>query len=332
MDGRRLLNLLGAFVSVAFVLSPFSAQAQPWPSRHVRMIVAGGSGTSADVSARILSHYLTERWKQQVVVENRPGAGGVAGAAAVAQSSPDGYSLLFSQSAPLSLSPHTMKSVPYDVERDFEPVIFVGMVPFVLASNLKLPVSDLNALIAYARQTPGKVSFATASAGSTPHLAGVLFQRMAGTQMVNVPYVGYPRAIQDTVAGLVDTIFANTQIVPQQAGHLRMLGTTSARRLADHPNIPAIAEFLPGFAIAGWVALLAPKGTPASVVVKINADLAHVLSMPDVLKRLYDLGIYPDLANLGTPQALMQFIRDDSRLMETLVRAAGIRGDGDAPN
>jgi tripartite-type tricarboxylate transporter receptor subunit TctC len=215
------------------------------------MVVAGGSGTSADVSARILSHYLTERWGQQVVVENRPGAGGVAGAVSIVQSPPDGYSLLFSQSAPLSLSPHTMKSVPYDVERDFQPIIFVGMVPFVLASNVKLPVNDLAGLVAYARQAPGKVSFATASAGSTPHLAGVLFQRMAGIQMVNVPYVGYPRAIQDTISGVVDTIFANSQIISQQADKLQMLGVTSSRRLADHSDIPAIAELLSGFSIAG---------------------------------------------------------------------------------
>src|ERR1700704_4167158 len=159
---RRAFCIAAMIASAAVVASPASAQ-QPWPSRFVRLVVAGGSGTSADVAARVVSHHLAELWGQQVIVENRPGAGGVAGAASIAQSIPDGYSLLFSQSAPLSLSPHVVKPVPYDVERDFEPVIFIGMVPFVLASNEKLPVGNLAEFIAYARKEPGKVSFATLS-------------------------------------------------------------------------------------------------------------------------------------------------------------------------
>lgn len=322
---------LATIASLVVTLSPASSQPQPWPTRYVRMVIAGGSGTSADIAARIVWHHLTERWGQQVIVENRPGAGGVAGAASVAKSMPDGYSLLFSQGTPLSLSPHTMDSVPYDVQSDFEPVIFVGMVLFVLASSNKLPIKNLAELIAYARQAPGKVSFATASAGSVPHLAGVLFQRNAGIQMVNVPYVGYPRAIQDTVSGFVDVIIANPQIIPSQAGKLRMLAVTSPTRLADQADIPAIAETLPGFSIAGWIAVLAPKKTPAAIVTRINADLKVILNTPDVLKRLHDLGIYPDLANLATPQALMQFVRQDSELMESLVKAAGIKVRDEAP-
>ena len=328
---RRAFCIAAMMAAAVVAASPTSAQ-QPWPSRFVRLVVAGGSGTSADVAARVVSHHLAELWGQQVIVENRPGAGGVAGAASIAQSIPDGYSLLFSQSAPLSLSPHVVKPVPYDVERDFEPVIFIGMVPFVLASNEKLPVGNLAEFIAYARKEPGKVSFATSAAGSAPHLAAVLFQRMAGMQMVHVPYVGYPRAIQDTLSGFVDVIFANPQIIQSQTGKLRMLGVTTANRVADHPDIPAIAEALPGFAISGWVAVLAPKGTPPALVAKINADVAAVLSIAEVTKRLRDLGVYPDLESLGTPQALMQFIRQDSALMESLIKAAGIKAEGGAPN
>jgi tripartite-type tricarboxylate transporter receptor subunit TctC len=205
-------------------------------------------------------------------------------------------------------------------------------VPFVLASNEKLPVGNLAEFIAYARKEPGKVSFATSAAGSAPHLAAVLFQRMAGMQMVHVPYVGYPRAIQDTLSGFVDVIFANPQIIQSQTGKLRMLGVTTANRVADHPDIPAIAEALPGFAISGWVAVLAPKGTPPALVAKINADVAAILSIPEVTKRLRDLGVYPDLESLGTPQALMQFIRQDSALMESLIKAAAIKAEGGAPN
>lgn len=206
----------------------------------------GGSATAADITARIVSHHLSERWGQQVIVENRPGAGGMAGTAHIAQSPPDGYALLYAHGAPLSLSPHTFKSISYDVERDFEPVLFVGMVPLVLAAHGKLPVSNLAELIAYARKEPNRVTFATPSAGSIPHLAGVLFQKLAGVQMVHVPYVGFPRAIQDTVAGIVDLIFGGVQLMSQQqSGNLRMLGVTTTNRLPDHGDVPAIAEALP---------------------------------------------------------------------------------------
>lgn len=324
-----LIHLACMFVASAAcwlaVLSVPATAQQTWPTRFVRMVVAGGSGTSADVSSRVVSQYLSERWGQQVIVENRPGAGGVAGAASIAQATPDGYSLLFAQSAALSLSPHLIKPTPYDVERDFEPIIFVGMVPFVLAANNKQPVTNLSEFIAYARKEPNKVSYATSAAGSAPHLAGVLFQRMADVQMVHVPYVGYPRAIQDTLSGFVDVIFANPQIIGSQDTRLRMLGVTTPNRIPDHSEIPAISEVLPGFTIAGWVAVLAPKGTPADIVSKINADVKAVVELPEVTKRLQALGVYPDMAHLGTPRALAEFVRQDSALMESLIKTAGIK-------
>ena len=244
---------------------PAQAQVQNWPSRFVRLVVPGGSGTAADVSARIIAQALSERWGQQVVVENRPGAGGVAGTVHIAQSAPDGYSLLFAQGAPLSLTPHAFKSVPYDVERDFEPIIFASYGPLVLASSPKLPVNSVAELIEFARRQPGKLSFATASARSIPHLAGEYFLKAANVEMINVPYNGYPRAIQDTITGTVDVIFGGAQIIPQREnGNLRMLGVTTGKRLPDYPDIPAIGETVPGYAISGWAALLAPKGTPAA--------------------------------------------------------------------
>ena len=203
-------------LGLAGLLASLPAQAQNWPTRFVRMVVPGGSGTAADVSARIIAQALSERWGQQVIIENRPGAGGVIGTMQIAQSAPDGYSLLFAQGAPLSLTPHAFKSVPYDVERDFEPIIFAGYGPLVLASSPKLPVTSVAELIALAKRQPGKLSFATASARSIPHLAGEYFLSAAGVAMVNVPYNGYPRAIQDTMTGTVDVIFGGAQIIPQR--------------------------------------------------------------------------------------------------------------------
>jgi tripartite-type tricarboxylate transporter receptor subunit TctC len=290
------------------------------------LVVPGGSGTAADVSARIVAQALSERWGQQVVVENRPGAGGVVGTAQVAQAVADGYSLLFAQGAPLSLTPHAFKSVPYDVERDFEPIIFAGYGPLVPASSPRLPVTSVAELIDLARRQPGKLSFATASSRSIPHLAAEYFMRAAGVEMVNIPYNGYPRAIQDTVTGVVDVIFGGAQIIPQrESGNLRMLGVTTRNRIPGYEDIPAIGETVPGYAIAGWAALLAPKGTPASIVAKINADMRQVLDLPDVRKRLHALGNYPDTAVLGTPLALAQFIRDDAALMQRILKAANLQ-------
>jgi len=312
------------FGLAALLASP-PAQAQNWPARFVRMVVPGGSGTAADVSARIIAQALAERWGQQVIVENRPGAGGVVGTMQIAQSAPDGYSLLFAQGAPLSLTPHAFKSVPYDVERDFEPIIFAGYGPLVLASSPTLPVANVAELIALAKRQPGKLSFATASARSIPHLAGEYFLSAAGIAMVNVPYNGYPRAIQDTISGTVDVIFGGAQIIPQRdSGNLRMLGVTTARRIPGYEDIPAISEALPDYAIAGWAAVLAPKGTPASIVARINADIRAVLETPDVRSRLHGLGNYPDTTALGTPEALARFIRDDSALMQRILKAANL--------
>ena len=323
---RAWCFLLGLAGLLAALPAQSQAQGQNWPARFVRMVVPGGSGTAADVSARIIAQALSERWGQQVIVENRPGAGGVVGTVQIAQSAPDGYSLLFAQGAPLSLTPHAFKSVPYDVERDFEPIIFAGYGPLVLASSPKLPVGSVAELIALAKRQPGKLSFATASSRSIPHLAGEYFLKAAGVEMINVPYNGYPRAIQDTMTGVVDVIFGGAQIIPQrESGHLRMLGVTTAKRIPGYEDIPAISETVPGYAIAGWGALLAPKGTPAAIVARINADMQQVLDMPDVRKRLHGLGQYPDTAALGTPEALAQFIRDDSALMQRILKAANLQ-------
>jgi tripartite-type tricarboxylate transporter receptor subunit TctC len=308
------------------------AAAQDWPTRPLTMVVPFAAGASSDILGRILAPRLADNLGKPVIVENIGGAGGMNGANRVAKAAPDGYQFVVGSTGTLAINQTLYKNPPYNAATDFAPVALIADQPIVLIARNDMPVGNLAEFIAYARKEPGKVSFATSAAGSAPHLAAVLFQRMAGMQMVHVPYVGYPRAIQDTLAGFVDVIFANPQIIQSQTGKLRMLGVTTANRVADHSDIPAIAEALPGFAISGWVAVLAPKGTPPALVAKINADVAAILSTAEVTKRLRDLGVYPDLESLGTPQALMQFIRQDSALMESLIKAAGIKAEGEAPN
>ena len=206
-----LQSAVGSLVGILLATAPVSsalAQDTGWPKSYVRMVVPGGSGTAADVAARLIGQHLSELWGQQTIVENRPGAGGMTGTTYIAQSPPDGHSLLFAQGAPLSLTPHAFTSIPYNVERDFEPVIFVGVVPLVLASNVKLPVETIPELIAMASKQPGKLTFATASSRSIPHLAGEYFKQAAKIDLLHVPYVGYPQALGDTMSGTVDLILA----------------------------------------------------------------------------------------------------------------------------
>ncbi len=307
--------------------APASSQESDWPAHYVRMVVPGGSATAADLAARLIATHLAEPWKQQVVVENRPGAGGMAGTAQIARATPDGYSLLFAQGAPLSLSPHTFESVPYDVERDLAPVVFVGMVPLVLAASPKLQVTTTTDLIAIARKNPGKLTFATSSARSIPHLAADYLMRAANIEMVQVPYVGYPQAIQDTVTGTVDALFGGAQVITQsEGGNLRMLGVSTPTRLPNHDGIPTIGETVPAFeGVAGWLAVMAPKGVPATIIARMNADIRRILDRAEVRARLHDLGIYPDTVKLGDPQALAAFIRRDTALMHQIVKAAGLK-------
>jgi tripartite-type tricarboxylate transporter receptor subunit TctC len=328
--------MVGLAALLAAVLAPplsahAQAPSQPWPARFVRLVIPGGLGTVADFQARLMAQHLSELWGQQVIVENKPGAGGVAGTAHVAQQAPDGYSLLFAQGAPLVLAPHAFKSIPYVVERDFDPVLFASYSPLVLAVSAKLPVASTAELIALAKKQPGKLSFATSSARSIPHLAAEYFMRETGADMVNVPYIGYPRAIQDTVSGTVDVIVGGAQLIPQREnGGLRMLGVTTAKRILGYEDIPAIGETVPGYAISGWVAVMAPKGTPVPIIAKINADMRQVLERPDVVQRLHNLATYPDTVALGTPEALTRFIREDSALMQRILKAANLQPEDQA--
>jgi tripartite-type tricarboxylate transporter receptor subunit TctC len=281
------------------------------------VIVPFPPGGGADALARLMAPKLTGIWKQQVIVENKPGASGHIGADLVAQSAPDGYTLLMSSTASL-----TERNV-----HQFAPVTLVSASPYVLTTSLKTRPSSVKELISYAKENPGKLTFASSGTGAASHLAGELFKSMAKVDLLHVPYKGTGQAVTDLLAGQVDLLFAPAQSVIQhvKAGKLKALATTGTRRAETLPELPTVAESgLSGYEAVGWFGVLAPAATPPSLVVKLNKDLVSVLGDPDLRKRAADLGA--DIMG-DKPDEFARFIRDDQAKWSKLMREAGIKPD-----
>ncbi len=319
---RPNIRLLALALPVAACLAA-PAVADSWPSRPVKMIVAGAPGSAPDVICRIVGNKLSGLWGQQVIVDNRPGAAGNLGTEMAARATPDGYTLLFGQAAPLSLNRWEFKSLPFDPERDFAPVANVGLSPMMIVVSPNVPAANLSEFIALAKEKPGKLSFGTSSSRNIPHLTGELLKKMAGINIVHVSYRSNAQAIQDVESGDVQMMIDGIPVLVNQAkdGRVRALAVSSPKRLPGLESIPTVAETLPGYAVAGWFAILAPAGTPADIVARVNKDVNAVLAMPDVVERVRQLGVYPDP---GTPEDLAKFIKADSALWQSVVKAAGI--------
>ena len=300
-----------------------AATAQAWPNRPVRFFVAGAAGSAPDVIARILGDGLTGIWGQQVVVDNRPGAAGNVGTAAAAKAPADGYNILFGQAAPLAMNQYTFKTLPFDGEKDFVPVVSVGVSPMMIAVNNDLPVRNLAEFIAYAKAHPGNVNYGTSSSRNIPHLVGAMLANMAGIKLVHVPYKSNSQAASETATGLtqvyVDGVPAMMPFI--QSNRLRVLAVTSAKRLANFPDIPTVAETLPGYEFNGWFAIVAPAGTPPEIIAQINKDANTVLQSPAMVARLAGLGIYEPG---GTPEQLAKFLRSERANYAGAVKAAAI--------
>lgn len=300
------------------------AEAQTWPSKPVRMVVAGAPGSAPDVIARLIGSKLSDAWGQQIVVDNKPGAAGNLGTEAAARATPDGYTLLFGQAAPLSMNRHVFKSMSFDPDKDFVPVVNIGLSPMMIAVNPNLPVKSIGELQALAKAQPGKLSFGTSSSRNIPHLTGELLKRMGGFEMTHVAYSANTQALQDVMKGDTQMMVDGIPVLINhiREGRLRALAVSSSRRLPGLEEIPTVAETLPGFASNGWFAILAPTGTPQAVVTRVNADVNAVLKMEDVAGRIRGFGVYPEG---GTPEALARFIREDSQRWGETIRAAGIQ-------
>jgi len=323
-----MISFLRVSTLVLAVLLPLQAHAQEWPTRFVRMIVPGSPGSAPDVMARFMADRLSQKWGQQVVVENQPGAGGNIGVAAATRSAPDGYTLLFSQATPLTLNQHLFKHIPYDVEKDLDPITFVGDGPMLIAASPKLGVKTIQELIAKAKASGGKLSYATPGVKNVPHLTGELFKSLTGVEMQHVSYRQNSQAVTDTITGVVDLVIDGVPaLMPQViAGNLVALGVTSERKLPGLETLPLVNDTLPGFAISGWFAVLAPKGIPLAVLQRVNRDVQAALDIEELTARMKDLGVYVDRSN-RTPEQLTAYMRSQSEMFGKVAAAAKIEKD-----
>ena len=303
-----------------------SAAAGGWPERHVRIIVPFVPGGATDVIARVIGNRLSQAWGQQVVVENRGGAGANIGAQAAAQSDPDGYTLYIT-SVPHATNRFLYSSLNYDPVADFAPVTLICTQSNIMVVPNSSPAKSVLEFNAHAKSNPGKISYGSGGIGTSVHLCGELFKRRAGIEMTHVPYRGAAPALQDVIAGRLDVIFDNiTASLPQvQNGTVRGLAVTAARRVAAAPELPTIAEAgVPGFDVSTWFALFVPAKTPHAILDRINADAVAALGHPMVKERLEQFG-----ATLvgSTPQELAAFLKAEMDRWGPVIREAKIKVD-----
>jgi tripartite-type tricarboxylate transporter receptor subunit TctC len=322
-----MTSFLRICVLLSAVFLPLQAQAQEWPTKFVRMIVPGSAGSAPDVMARFIADRLSQKWGQQVVVENQPGAGGNIGVAAAARTAPDGYTLLFSQATPLTLNQHLFKQIPFDVEKDLDPITFIGDGPMLIAASPKLGVKTIPELIARAKAS-GKLTYATPGVKNVPHLTGELFKSLTGVEMQHVSYRANTQAVTDAITGVVDLVIDGVpSLMPQaSAGNLVALAVTSEHKLPGLEALPLVNETLPGFVISGWFAVLAPKGIPPAVLQRVNRDVQAALDIPELTARMKDLGVYVDRSN-RTPEQLTAYMRAQTEMYAKVVSAAKFEKD-----
>ena len=309
------------------MLVSHAALAQAWPNRPVRLIVpfAAGAGTN-DIMARLVGQHLGARLGQPVVIENRPGAGGIAGTEAAAKAAPDGYTFLMTNVS-LVTSAYLYAKLPYDPQRDFVPVSLVATAPLMLVVHPSVAASSVRELIALARANPGRLTFGSGGVGSTPHLAAELFKSLAGIDAVHVPYKGGAPALNDLVGGQLSFMIENVPgTMPfARAGKLRALAVTSAERTSLDPRLPTMAEAgVPGYEVVGWNGIVAVTGTPVEITKRLQAETANVLRQPEVRERLAAMGAEPVG---GTQDEFAAFMRAENARWGRIIREKGIRSE-----
>lgn len=315
-------NAVKLTVAAPALLSGAARAQTQWPTRFVRLIVPYPAGGGADAIARIVGARLSEMWGQQVLIENRGGAGGNLASEAAARSAPDGYTMYLGGEF-LSTNPHIYPKLSYDPIADLMPVTSVVQYPTVIALPNSSPARTVQEFIAYAKSTPGR-TFATPGHGTGPHLAGELFKRTAGIELTHVPYRGAAPAINDLIPGRVDSFFNNiAPVVPlMKQGQVRGLAVTTARRSAAAPDVPTIAESgLPGFDVPGWYAIFVPAKSPPEIVAKMNRDIVAAIADPAVKEKLEGLGLF---VSGSTPEALGSYLKSEIDKWAPIIKTAGI--------
>lgn len=298
--------------------------AQTYPVRPVRLITTLAPGGPVDAVARMLAAKLTEQLGQQFVVDNRPGAGGSVGGEAVARANRDGHSLLLAANGTIAVSPHLIRSLPYNAQRDLAPISLVVSSPLALVVNPSVPAKTVQELITLAQAKPGTINYASSGNGSTGHLAVELFKAAAKIDLVHVPYRGAGPAMNDLVAGQtqmqITAVSGALQFV--KAGKLRALGVTAPKRLAVLPDMPAIAETLPGYQVVSWYGLLTTSGTPQPVIDLLNRETIKAIEQPELNSRLRALGLDPETS---TPAAFGELIRSEYDKWGRLIKQLGLK-------
>jgi tripartite-type tricarboxylate transporter receptor subunit TctC len=307
------------------LVGPLVARAQSWPTKPVKLIVTFAPGGGADFAGRNVGNKLAEALGQPVVVENRAGGGGLIGNEAVARAAPDGYTLLLGAAGPLTVAPHLYAKVPYDTLHDLVPVAHIASTPFALVVHPSVPANTLAELTALAKAQPDKLTFGSSGTGGAPHLAGELYKKMAGVRMVHAPYKGLSPAITDLLGDHIQVLFADTGLVSQyiKAGKLKAIAVTGARRSALLPGVPTMQEAgLPGYLAGSWYGILAPYGTPAAVIARVNAGVNTALGDADLQKHLAVQGMEPAAM---TPEQFAEMLRGDYDKWGRLIREANIK-------
>jgi tripartite-type tricarboxylate transporter receptor subunit TctC len=311
MKAPRLLRLaLSAVLALGIATGTALSQSGDFPNRPIRMLVGFGAGGSTDVAARIMAQKMSEILGQPILVENRTGASGLIAAEDVAKSPPDGYTLMMASQTVLAVAPRLYRKAAVDPLKDFVAVVYCGASPLVLVVNPSFPAHTTADMIAMAKAEPGKIIFGTGGVGTTPHIASEMFQYAAGIKMTHVAYRGEAGAINDLVAGQIPAMFANLSAIAGQlkAGTVRALAVTSPERAPSVPDIPTVAETLPGFAADTWFGIVAPAGTPPDIVGKLKSAARRALAEDDTKKRYAELGM---TTGGSTPIALDTYIKSE---------------------
>ena len=303
------------------------AAAQAYPVKPVRIVVPFPPGSGADIIARTVGVKLTEKWRQQVLVDSRPGASGIIASEIVSRAAPDGYTLMVGTSSSHAINVSLYSRLPYDAVRDFAPVSLIARVPLMVAVHPSVPANSIRELIALARARPGQLNFGSAGTGTTTHLSGELFKTMAGVNIVHIPYRGSPQALTDAVSGQVSMVFAPTlTALPQvQSGRLKALAMTTSARSSSAPEVPTVAESgLPGYEATLWYGFFAPGGTPREIVEQLSKEVVAILGLSEVRDSLRQQGAEPAG---NSPEEFAGHVKSEIAKWAKVVKISGARAD-----
>ncbi|MDH5343561.1 MAG: tripartite tricarboxylate transporter substrate-binding protein [Betaproteobacteria bacterium] len=316
-------KLLTAIAVPALLAAPVT-QAAGFPEKPVRLIIGSAPGSGPDIISRLVSDRLYQTWNQRIVVDSRPGAAGAISADLTLQAAPDGYTWMMLTSQ-LFVASQVLTNLKFNLDKDFQSIALIGTVPFILLANPTLPAKSVKDLIDLAKKSPGKIRYGSAGTGASEHLSGVLLTQLTKTDMLHVPYKGVAQAIIDTIANEVQITYA---VLPAAlphitSGRLRALGVTPPKRAPLLPDVPAIAESVPGYAMYGWYSIVAPKGTPAAILNQVSAEVVKAAKEPAFAERLKSLGIE---VVAGDRKVLDDWRRDETKRVSELVKVSGAKG------